>query len=146
MDNVYDKQLSIIKKYEELSLQADINRKEALDLKQELNRQYHILNHHLRAQYNTSGRIAGFIAFSIIGSFLILLKTPAFGGSKIKNLVNLSCVTLGFGLLGYGYSTRFHSSYQNSKIFNRRLTKFREENDHRIIESDKRIEKFLSKI
>lgn len=147
MEAIYDKQVDIINKYIALSLEDNPDRLAAVDLKQEMNRNYHLFNHQLRAQFNWVGRYLAFGAFSTAGFLIGQYSLNAFGKNNWKLLLKAYCIyPLVGGLIGYGYARRFHSNYKDAVNNKHRLEEFKEKYSPEVTLAEKRLnEKLKSK-
>jgi len=111
MDIIIDRHKLIVSKYKELSEKDFISQTEVLDLRQEINRQNHLMDHNLRAHNNWAGRLVGLTVFGAIGFAFFLKQCQLHRKSSIKiHLKNFGIYVLGFSSFGYLYARRFHSN------------------------------------
>lgn len=145
MEAVYSKQLVLINKYKSISESDEPNRNEALDVKQEINRQYHILNHILRAQFNYAGKFLVASIFGMGGLMYGLSHIPIANAPSLRKTIPLvlGC-TFASSVVGYMYARKFLSRKDDASINYKRLNNFRKEYDPQIKEYDTIIETKLT--
>jgi hypothetical protein len=128
MDAIYEKQRDLIKKYKELSQEEAPDREKAVDYRQEINKNYHLINHTLRAQFNWVGRYLGLTLGLTGGLCLAMYKTILFSNEGIKiRMIRFIGFPLVGGLIGYGYVRKYHSNKNDATDNKNRLRTFNEE-------------------
>lgn len=144
MDSYFSKQKDIIKKYEELANSDSPTQEEALDLKQEINKQYHIMNHILRAQLNMAGKFLCAGIGGSIGLILYLNYSSAYVKvSIIKQAIRFCAYTLTGASLGYLHARQFLSRKDEGQKNYEKVVEFRENYDPVIKKCDLTLEEKL---
>ena len=141
MDAIYDKQKDLIQKYISLSEEDQPCRKTAVDLRQEINRNYHIFNHQLRSQFNWVGRYLGAGVLGCAGILYGQYSIKLYQRSSINLLLKSYLLFPSAGaMIGYLYVRKMHSNYNDGANNKIRLNNFIEENNSKIRDAEKKIE------
>ncbi len=146
MESYFAKQKDIIKKYQELANSESPTQEEALDLKQEINKQYHIMNHVLRAQLNMAGKYFCAAIGGSIGFIIYLNYTSAYTKiSLFKRAFRLFACTFTGASLGYLHARQFLSRKVEGKKNYDNVVEFREQYDPIIKQCDLKLQEKLRK-
>lgn len=141
MENIYSKQVDLINRYTELSDFECPRTEIAVDLRQEINRNYHIINHILRAQFNYVGRFTFAGVFGVLGGIVYCCRANPFSkGRLIRESVIFFTYLVTSVSVGYLFGKRFFSKRKDAKSNYNRLQEFRKKYDAIINEAETKIE------
>lgn len=141
MDLVYDKQKDLVKKLQEVAEQDSPSREEVLDLKQEINRGYHILNHFIRSQLNLAGRYSSACVGAGLGLMVYLYRDYKLPLQRRIPIAGCYMVTFFYG--GYLFGRWRFSAPKDAAKNMSQLASFRSEHDPKIDQYLQRIEEKL---
>jgi hypothetical protein len=146
MESYYSKQKDIIKKYQELAESDSPTQEEVLDLKQEINKQYHIMDHILRAQLNMAGKYLCAGIGGTIGLLLYLNYSSVYSKvSFFKQVFKFCTYTFTGATIGYLHARQFLSKKIEGQKNYDNVKDFHEKYDPIIKQCDLKIQEKLSR-
>ena len=146
MDLVYNKQNDLIQRYKEVAESENPSIEDASYYRREINRQYHILNHMLRAQFNNAGRAVTTVIGTGIGLMFFAAHRPIYVKNCWKiQLRNFVGFVGGGSVLGYAWGRRFHSKRLDATKNNIALREYRAIHDPIIKEYEEILESKLAR-